>query len=189
LTLPSYLVIGGAGFIGSHIVERLVERAEVTVIDDLSSGRRALLDAAIATGRCELVIGSVLDAELVRRSLRGKTAVFHLSANPEARLGLENSSLDVEQGTLATHAVLDAMRRAGVKALVLASSGTVYGNTSKPCREADLGALPISLYGASKLASEALVSAYVECFGFMAWIFRLGNVIGPEQRTEPRSTF
>jgi UDP-glucose 4-epimerase len=104
--------------------------------------------------------------------------VFHLSANPEARRGLEQPMLDLEQGTLATHAVLDAMRRAGVKGLVLASSGTVYGMARSACREADLGALPISLYGASKLASEALVSAHVECFGITAWIFRLGNVIG-----------
>jgi UDP-glucose 4-epimerase len=75
--------------------------------------------------------------------------------------------------------VLDAMRKSGVKAVVLASSGTVYGMARVACREADLGALPISLYGASKLASEALLSAHVECFGISAWIFRLGNVIGP----------
>jgi UDP-glucose 4-epimerase len=179
MTLPAYLVVGGAGFIGSHLVDRLVERAEVTVIDDLSSGRRESLAPAIATGRCELLEASVFDAELLTRAMRGKIAVFHLSANPEARRGLTQPLLDIEQGTLATHAVLDAMHRAEVKALVLASSGTVYGMAHKACREDDLGALPVSLYGASKLASEALVSAHVECFEITAWIFRLGNVIGP----------
>jgi UDP-glucose 4-epimerase len=179
MTLPAYLVVGGAGFIGSHLVMRLVERAQVTVLDDLSSGHSAWLDAAVATGKCELKVGSVFDGELLASAMRGKIAVFHLSANPEARKGLEQPMLDLEQGTLATHAVLEAMRRSGVKALVLASSGTVYGMARTACREADLGALPISLYGASKLASEALVSAHVECFGITAWVFRLGNVIGP----------
>jgi UDP-glucose 4-epimerase len=179
MTLPRYLVVGGAGFIGSHLVSRLVERAEVTVVDDFSSGRREYLAPAVATGRCDLREGSVFDAELMLSVMRGKIAVFHLSANPEARRGLDNPALDLEQGTLATHAVLDAMRRTDVKGLVLASSGTVYGMARDACREGDLGALPISLYGASKLASEALVSAHVECFGLTAWIFRLGNVIGP----------
>lgn len=182
MTLPRYLVVGGAGFIGSHLVSRLVERAEVTVVDDLSSGRRENLAAAIASGRCQLHEGSVFDADLMARATRGKIAVFHLSANPEARRGLDNPLLDLEQGTLATHAVLDAMRRVDVKGLVLASSGTVYGMARAACREGDLGALPISLYGASKLASEALVSAHVECFGLTAWIFRLGNVIGARAR-------
>jgi UDP-glucose 4-epimerase len=179
MTLPGYLVVGGAGFIGSHLVSRLSDRAQVTVLDDLSSGRQPYLDAALATGRCELRVGSVFDADLLTSCMRGKIAVFHLSANPEARRGLEQPMLDLEQGTLATHAVLDAMRRTAVKGLVLASSGTVYGMARSSCRETDLGALPISLYGASKLASEALVSAHVECFGITAWIFRLGNVIGP----------
>jgi UDP-glucose 4-epimerase len=179
MTLPSYLVVGGAGFIGSHLVARLAERAHVTVLDDLSSGRKEWLEPLIESERCELRVGSVFDSELLLSAMRGKIAVFHLSANPQARLGLEQPMLDLEQGTLATHAVLDAMRRAGVKGLVLASSGTVYGMARTVCREADLGALPISLYGASKLASEALVSAHVECFGLTAWIFRLGNVIGP----------
>lgn len=179
MTLPSYLVVGGAGFIGSHLVARLVERARVTVVDDFSSGRRELLAPAIATGRCDLREGSVFDAELMQSAMRGKIAVFHLSANPDARRGLDNPLLDLEQGTLATHAVLDAMRRTDVKALIFASSATVYGMAASACREPDLGALPISLYGASKLASEALISAHVECFGLTAWTFRLGNVIGP----------
>jgi UDP-glucose 4-epimerase len=179
VTLPGYLVVGGAGFIGSRLVASLVERAQVTVLDDLSSGKPEWLEPALAKGNCQLQVGSVFDHDLLTSTMRGKIAVFHLSANPEARRGLDQPMLDLEQGTLATHAVLDAMRRTAVKGLVLASSGTVYGMARTACREQDLGALPISLYGASKLASEALVSAHVECFGITAWIFRLGNVIGP----------
>ena len=125
MTFPRYLVVGGAGFIGSHLVERLVERGHVTVLDDLSTGRVQNLKAAMTSGRCELRIGSVFDADLLASSVAGRTVVFHLSANPEARRGIHNTALDVEQGTLATHAVLNASRRAAVEDLVLASSGTV----------------------------------------------------------------
>jgi UDP-glucose 4-epimerase len=111
--------------------------------------------------------------------MRGHDVVLHLAANPEARWGLENPRLDLEQGTIATWNVLEAMRRTGARKLLLSSSGTVYGDTAEFCSEADLGLLPISLYGASKLAGESMVSAWVECFGIQAWIFRFGNVVGP----------
>lgn len=174
-----FFVVGGAGFIGSHLVERLVERGPVTVYDDLSVGKREFLRGPLESGRCRLIEADARDLERLARELGGHTHVFHLSANPEARAGLLDTRLDLEQGTIVTYNVLEAMRRTGVQRLVLASSGTVYGETERRCKEDDLGALPISLYGASKLASEALVSAYVECFGLRAWILRFGNVIGP----------
>ncbi|MFZ5895310.1 MAG: NAD-dependent epimerase/dehydratase family protein [Myxococcota bacterium] len=174
-----FFVIGGAGFIGSHLVDELVQRGEVTVFDNLSVGRPEFLEAALAHGKAKLVVGDVLDSATLTRALAGHDVVFHLAANPEARNGLTNTRLDLEQGTIATQRVLEAMHETGVSRVVLASSGTVYGNTAKPCAESDLGALPISLYGASKLASEALVSAFVECFGFTGYIFRFGNVVGP----------
>jgi UDP-glucose 4-epimerase len=133
----------------------------------------------LASGKCRLIEGDALDLEELERAIAGHSQVFHLSANPEARAGLTNSRLDLEQGTIATHNVLEAMRKAGIRNIALASSGTVYGDTPELCSEDRLGGLPISLYGASKLASEALVSAYVECFGFSGWIVRFGNVIGP----------
>jgi UDP-glucose 4-epimerase len=173
------LIVGGAGFIGSHLADRLVERGQVTLYDNLSVGKRAFVAEHLERGRAELVVADVLDLERLAEVMAGHDAVFHLSANPEARWGLERTRLDLEQGTIATYNVLEAMRRTGVKRLVFASSGTVYGDTGARRREEDLGHLPISLYGASKLAGEALVSAFVECFGLQATIFRFGNVVGP----------
>jgi UDP-glucose 4-epimerase len=174
-----FFVVGGAGFIGSHLVDRLVERGTVTIYDNLSIGKRAFVEAPLASGRATLVQADALDVDTLVRSIEGHDAVFHLAANPEARWGLDNPRLDLEQGTIATHNVLEAARRARVPRFVLASSGTVYGDTAAVCREDTLGNLPISLYGASKLAGEALVSAYVECFDLQALIFRFGNVVGP----------
>jgi UDP-glucose 4-epimerase len=179
LTAERFFVVGGAGFIGSHLVDRLVERGAVTVYDNLSIGRRSFIAAHLDAGRARLVEADALDLATLSEAVRDHDVVFHLAANPEARWGLEQTRLDLEQGTIATYNVLEAMRLAGVPRLVFASSGTVYGETEQICGEGDLGALPISLYGASKLGCEALVSAFVECFGLQAWIFRFGNVIGP----------
>jgi UDP-glucose 4-epimerase len=172
-------VIGGAGFIGSHLVDRLALRGPVTVYDNLSVGKRAFLEAPLASGAATLVEADVLELERLAGAMQGHDVVFHLAANPEARWGLENTRLDLEQGTIATYNVLEAMRRTGTSKLVLASSGTVYGETSAVAAEGDLGHLPISLYGASKMAGEALVSAFVECFGITTRIYRFGNVVGP----------
>jgi UDP-glucose 4-epimerase len=171
-------VIGGAGFIGSHLVELLVERGPVTVFDNMSVGKREFIEGPLASGRATLVERDVLDLAAVTEAMKGHDVVFHLAANPEARWGLERTRLDLEQGTIATYNALEAARLAGAKRFVLASSGTVYGNTPEPCGEMDLGLLPISLYGASKLAGEALVAAFVECFGLEGRIVRFGNVVG-----------
>ena len=176
---PRFFVVGGAGFIGSHLCDRLIERGAVTVYDNLTIGKREFLAEPLARGRATLVQADALDFDALSKALGGHDVVFHLAANPEARWGLDNPRLDLEQGTIATHNVLEAARRAGVPRFVLASSGTVYGDTAALCAEGHLGGLPISLYGASKLAGEALVSAYVECFDLRALIFRFGNVVGP----------
>ncbi|HXX65836.1 MAG TPA: NAD-dependent epimerase/dehydratase family protein [Polyangiaceae bacterium] len=177
-------VIGGAGFIGSHLVDRLVERGPVTIFDNLSVGKRDFIAEHLASGRARLVQGDALDLPALTSAMSGAAGeghdvVFHLAANPEARWGLERTRLDLEQGTIATYNALEAARLAAVRRLVFSSSGTVYGNTAEPCGEMDLGHLPISLYGASKLAGEALVSAYVECFDLRGFICRFGNVVGP----------
>jgi UDP-glucose 4-epimerase len=176
---PKFFVLGGAGFIGNHLVERLMSRGSVTVFDNLSVGRREFIAPSLASGRARLVVADALNLAELEAAVAGHDVVFHLAANPEARAGLVNTRLDLEQGTIVTYNMLEATRRAGVAKLVLASSGTVYGDTPRACREDELGQLPISLYGASKLASEAQVSAFVSCFGLKAWIFRFGNVIGP----------
>jgi UDP-glucose 4-epimerase len=172
-------IIGGAGFIGSHLVEHLVERGPVTVFDDLSVGKKSFIAEPLASGRATLVLGDSLDLTALCAAMRGHDVVFHLAANPEARRGLVDTRLDLEQGTIATYNALEAARLGGVRKFVLASSGTVYGDVTRPCSENDLGSLPVSLYGASKLASEALVSAFAECFDVQGVVVRFGNVVGP----------
>jgi UDP-glucose 4-epimerase len=173
-----FFVIGGAGFIGSHLVDLLVERGPTTVYDDLSVGRTDFIASHLESGRATLVQADALDLPRLTAAMAGHDVVFHLAANPEARWGLERTRLDLEQGTIAAYNALEAARVSGVKRFVLASSGTVYGNTAEPCGEMDLGLLPISLYGASKLAGEALVASFVECFGMRGYIARFGNVVG-----------
>ena len=176
-----YFVIGGAGFIGSHLVDRLVERGNVSVYDNLSNGNAAFLNDAHANRGYGFTLhkADVLNNQHLIQQMCGFSVVFHLAANPEARYGLANPRLDLEQGTICTWNALEAARRGGVNTFVFASSGTVYGEVAKSCGEQDLGSLPTSLYGASKLAGEALVSAYCECFGMKGYIFRFGNVVGP----------
>jgi UDP-glucose 4-epimerase len=176
--MRSFLV-GGAGFIGSHLADQLVQRGPVTVFDNLSVGKREFIAGHLASGAVTLVQADALDLETLTREMKGHDAVFHLAANPEARWGLERTRLDLEQGTIATYNSLEAARLNGVKKFVFSSSGTVYGNNPEPCGEMDLGILPFSLYGASKLAGETLIASYVECFGLEGYICRFGNVVGP----------
>jgi UDP-glucose 4-epimerase len=160
-------------------VDRLIERGPVTVYDNLSVGKREFIEAPLATGRAHLVQGDALDLEKLTSTMQGHDVVFHLAANPEARWGLERTRLDLDQGTVATYNALEAARTGGVAKFVFSSSGTVYGDRPEPCAEMDLGRLPISLYGASKLAGEAMICAFAECFGLQGFICRFGNVVGP----------
>lgn len=176
---PRYFVVGGAGFIGSHLCDRLVERGTVTLYDDLSVGKPAFVAKPLASGRARLVEANVLDLDILTAAMVGHDVVFHLAANPEARWGLERTRLDLEQGTIATYNVVEAMKRTGVNRLLFSSSGTVYGEDDSVAVEDRLAALPISLYGASKLAGEALIASYASCFGLHATILRFGNVVGP----------
>jgi len=171
-------VIGGAGFIGSHLVDLLIRRGPVTVYDNMSIGKRAFIESPLQTGKASLVEGDVLDLSRLTEAMREQDVVFHLAANPEARWGLERTRLDLDQGTIATYNALEAARVNGVGRFVFSSSGTVYGDTAEPCAEMDLGRLPISLYGASKLAGEALIAAFAECFSIRGFICRFGNVVG-----------
>ena len=172
-------VVGGAGFIGSHLVDRLVASGPVTVYDNLTAGKREFIQEHLASGRVTLVHADALDLDKLKETMPGHDVVFHLAANPEARWGLERTRLDLEQGTIATYNALESARLSGIRRFVFASSGTVYGNVAEACGEGDLGHLPISLYGASKFAGEALVASFVECFGFEGYICRFGNVVGP----------
>jgi UDP-glucose 4-epimerase len=173
-----FFVVGGAGFIGSHLIDLLAERGTVTAYDNMSVGKVEFIGKHLESGRVKLVQADALDLPTLTEHMKGHDVVFHLAANPEARWGLERTRFDLEQGTIATYNSLEAARINGVKKLVFSSSGTVYGNTPKPCAEGDLGHLPISLYGASKFAGEALIAAFVECFKLQGYIVRFGNVVG-----------
>jgi UDP-glucose 4-epimerase len=175
------LVTGGAGFIGSHVVDALVARgAKVRVLDNLSTGRRAFLETHLRAKRIQLQRGDVLRPAADRLALRGVDEVWHLAADPDVRGGVRDPRSNYRDGTVATFEVLEAMRRTDARRLVFASSSTVYGEPSVLPTPEDYGpCLPISPYGASKLAAEAIVSAFVGTYGFQAWIFRFGNVVGP----------
>jgi UDP-glucose 4-epimerase len=173
-----FFVVGGAGFIGSHLVDLLVERGSVTVYDNLSIGKVEFIAGHLESGKARLVKADALDLPALTAAMKDHDVVFHLAANPEARWGLERTRFDLEQGTIAVYNSLESARLNGLKKFVFSSSGTVYGNTPEPCAEQDLGHLPISLYGASKFAGEALISAFVECFQLQGYIVRFGNVVG-----------
>lgn len=173
-------VTGGAGFIGSHLVDRLMEENnDVTVFDNLSSGRKEFIEHQIDKYDFEFVEADLLDLKGVKEAIKGHDIIFHLAANPEAMLGIEDTQLDLKQETIATYNVLESMRINKIKKIVFASSGTIYGETPVIPLSEDYGpVLPISLYGAGKLASEGLISAFCHTFDMQAWIFRFANIVG-----------
>jgi UDP-glucose 4-epimerase len=173
------LVTGGAGFIGSHLVDQLIGRGEVTVYDNLSSGRREFIEPHLGKSKFRFVKGNLLDSGRLSDAVADHDVVFHLAAESDVRTGATDTSRDLWQGTLATHSLLEAMRKNQIPKVVFASSSTVYGEAgTKPVDECYGPLLPISLYGASKLACEGLISAYCHMFDMQAWIFRFANIVG-----------
>lgn len=175
------LVTGGAGFIGSHLIDRLVGRGdEVVVLDNFSSGDEAFLSHHETGGKVTVVKGDLCQPSDVKRAMEMDIdCVFHLAANPDIRLGTRVTDTDLNQGTVATYNILEAMRLCGVKKIAFASSSVVYGEDAPlPTPENHGPCLPISLYGASKQAGEGLISSWVGTFGFQAWLFRFANIIG-----------
>ena len=175
-----HLVTGGAGFIGSHLVDTLVSKGErVRVIDNLSSGHIDFIEGHTGDS-VEIVIADLLDLEKLTEAMEGITTVHHLAANPDIRLGTKVTDTDLKQGTIATYNVLESMRKNGVDRISFSSSSAVYGEVeTMPTPESYGPILPISLYGASKLASESLISAWAGTFGATAWIHRFANIVGP----------
>jgi UDP-glucose 4-epimerase len=178
----TYLVTGGAGFIGSHLIDALLadtNTQEVRVLDNFSSGRREHLAHHKHDARLKIHTAELLNLEKILPHFQGVNQVFHLAANPDARWGIENTRLDLEQETIVTYNVLEAMRRNKTLRIVFSSSGTVYGDVGTTVTHEKLGpALPTSLYGAGKVASEGLISAFCATFGLSAIIFRFGNIVG-----------
>lgn len=177
-----YFVTGGAGFIGSHLVDRLMEKGEVVVFDNLSCGRKEFLSQHLGRDGFTLIEEDLLKPEKIQEAIGGCDAVFHLAANPDIRLGTVDTHLDLEQGTLATYNTLEAARLEGIKKFVFSSSSVVYGMAQKMPTPESYGPLaPISLYGASKLACEGLITAFSHLYGMQSWIFRFGNIVGSRQ--------
>ena len=173
-------VTGGAGFIGSNLVGTLLELGhEVTAHDNLHLGRRRFLEPFLQRETFTFVQDDLLDLDALARCMAGSDLVFHMAANSDIGYGARNTDTDLRMGTLATYNVLEAMRRNGVGRIVFASTSAVYGEATRLPTPEDYGPLfPISLYGASKLAGEGLITAFCHNFRMQAWIFRFGNVVG-----------
>jgi len=173
-------VTGAAGFIGSNLVDRLLADGHtVTGFDNLSSGRESFLNEAIRSPGFRLVRGDLLDTGALTGAMDGVDVVFHLAANADVRFGTNHPTRDLEQNTICTSNVLEAMRTTGTSRIVFSSTGSVYGEaTVFPTPENAPFPVQTSLYGASKLACEGLIAAYCEGFGFTAYIFRFVSILG-----------
>jgi len=175
--LSKFLITGGAGFIGSHIAKRLIEDGnDVKIIDKIPLEKTFnLKDFSNKIEYCSLDIKN----PEIDKEFHGVDTVIHFAALADISLGIEKTNLDIEQGTLVTYKVLEAMRKNDVKEIIFSSSGTVYGYPKIfPTPETYGPLLPVSLYGAAKLASESLISAFCYLFDMKSWIFRFGNIIG-----------
>ena len=175
-----YVVTGCAGFIGSNLIDRLLSNGhEVVGIDNFSTGQRRFLDGALTHSSFSLVEGDLLDLPGLKKTFAGGGLVIHLAANADVRFGTHHPEKDLEQNTIGTYNVLEAMRANGIKKIAFASTGSVYGEPSVfPTPEDAPFPIQTSLYGASKAAGEGLIAAYCEGFGMQSWIFRFVSILG-----------
>jgi UDP-glucose 4-epimerase len=180
LTEMRAFVTGCAGFIGSSLTDRLLSNGCTVVgIDDFSTGQGRFLDSAAKDPDFRLVEADLLDIGALKAAMRGADCVFHLAANADVRLGTEQPRKDLEQNTIVTHNVLESMRANDIRKIAFASTGSVYGEAAVfPTPEDAPFPVQTSLYGASKLACEGLISAYCEGFDFQSWIFRFVSILG-----------
>jgi UDP-glucose 4-epimerase len=179
------MIVGGAGFIGSHFTDALLSdesTAGVTLYDNFSSGRSWHYAHHEADPRLRVVAADATDLKALTSAMDGHDLIIHLASNPDIAAAMTNPPVDFDQGTVLTHNVVEAMRRAGVARIAYASGSGVYGDLGEREAEEDHGPLvPVSTYGASKLAGEALISAYGHMFDMQGIAFRFGNVVGRRQ--------
>jgi len=179
LNNKSILVTGGAGFIGSHMVDSLIRQNKVTVFDNLSSGTMEFLKHHQNNANFSFIENDLMNPEAILSALNGIDIVFHLAANPDVKLGLQDTRVHLEQNVLATYNLLEAMRQTNTKYIIFTSTSTVYGEAHIMPTPEDYGPMvPISLYGASKLACEALISSYCHTFDMTSWLYRFANIVG-----------
>jgi UDP-glucose 4-epimerase len=180
-----FFIVGGAGFIGSHFTDHLLAAsttAGVTLYDNFSSGRPWHYAHHQGDRRLEVVKGNVEDLPALRRAMDGHDVVIHLASNPDIARAATEPDVDFWQGTALTHSVVEAMRTTSAKRILYASGSGVYGDLGTAEASEDHGPLmPISTYGASKLAGETLIASYSYMFGLSGCAFRFGNVVGPRQ--------
>jgi UDP-glucose 4-epimerase len=178
-------IVGGAGFIGSHFTDHLLRspyEADVTLYDNFSSGREWHYAHHGDDLRLRVTKGEVNDADLLAAAMADHDLVIHLASNPDIAKAMVDPTIDFDEGTLLTHRVVEAMRQSGVGTIVYASWSGVYGDLGELAATEDHGPMtPSSTYGASKLAGEALISAYCAMFDLRGAVFRFGNVVGPRQ--------
>jgi UDP-glucose 4-epimerase len=176
----NYFVTGGAGFIGSNLTDRLLQDGHtVTVFDNFSTGQERFLEKAQTFPKFTFERGDMLDLDRLTQVMRGAELVFHLAANADVRFGTEHPRKNLEQNAIATFNVLEAMRQNGIRRIAFASTGSIYGEPKVfPTPEDAPFPVQTSLYGASKLACEGLLSAYCEGFGFQGYIFRFVSILG-----------
>lgn len=181
----SYFVVGGAGFIGSHFADKLLASPltrRVTLFDNFSSGREWHYEAHSADPRLAIVRADASDVRALAATMEGHDWVIHLASNPNIALAAESPEVDFYRGTLLTNNVVEAMRRANVRRLIYASGSGVYGDAGDQLLSEDYAPMvPVSTYGASKLAGESLIASYCSMFGLRACVFRFGNVVGARQ--------
>jgi len=180
MSVKKAFITGGAGFIGSHLVDRLMaENYRVTVYDNLVLGKAKNIKDHSDNNNFKFITADLLDTDTLDKTMIGHDIVFHFAANQDLRIATIDTSIDLNQETIATYNVLEMMRHHGIKKMVFSSSATIYGDVPlTPIAENYGPVLPISLYGAGKLAGEALVSSFCHIFDMQAWIYRFTNIIG-----------
>src|SRR5882724_11636067 len=178
--MSMFFVTGAAGFIGSNLVDRLLANGHLVVgYDNFSTGQTEFLEAVSGQANFRLVQGDTLDLPALTAAMNGCEFVFHLAANADVRFGLEHPRKDLEQNTIATFNILEAMRSNQIKKIAFSSTGSVYGEAAViPTPEDAPFPIQTSLYAASKLAGESLIQAYCEGFGFEGYIFRFVSILG-----------
>jgi UDP-glucose 4-epimerase len=188
MTTQRHLVTGGAGCIGSDLCAALLARGhEVVALDNLSSGRHEHIEPLVSHRSFRFLQADLLEPDCLHDALDGVSMVHHLAANPDVKFVPEQADRDLRQNTLATFHLLEAMRRRGVRRLAFSSTSAVYGISQRQPIPEDQATRPISLYGATKSACEAMIGAYQHLFGFNCWIFRFANIVGPKVRKKGRT--
>ncbi len=178
--MTRYFITGGTGFIGSHLVDRLVAGGSgVVVYDNLVSGKKEHIEHHLGKQNFRLIEADLLDFDTLKQAIKGHEVIWHLGANTDIPTGNKITDLDLNNCTIATRNVLEAMRENNIDKIIFASSACVYGDAPPVALAETFGPLlPINLYGAGKLACEGLISAYSHLFGIKAWMFRFSNVVG-----------